>query len=129
MAEDRNVHCLCFKLLTENLFMCRISKKIFPWCNISSATCHELITAVDETLVYGCDVETWRHSSQRKSEPSPDLKRYHLYMKLNLRTIFIVFFNCQGCVHYEFFAGGRTMNQKIYLTKVSKRSAEKEMTS
>lgn len=50
-------------------------------------------------------------------------------MKLNLRTVFIVFFNCQGCMHYELFAGGQTVNQKIYLTKVSKRSTVKEMTS
>ena len=30
MTEDRNVHHLCSKLLTEILFMCHVSKKFFP---------------------------------------------------------------------------------------------------
>jgi hypothetical protein len=120
MTEDRNVHRLCFKLLTEICLCATYPKNSFhgfSWCNNSSATCHELITAVDETLVYGCDVETWRQSSQWKSEPSPGLKRYHLCVKLNVRTVLIVFFNCQGWVHCEFFAGGQTVNQKIYPAK------------
>jgi len=47
----------------------------------------------------------------------PRLKKIPLVcVKLNVRTILIVFFSCQSLVHYEFSAGGQTVNQKIYLT-------------
>jgi hypothetical protein len=36
-------------------------------------------------------------------------------MELNVKILLIVFFNCQGFLHYEFNAGDQTVNQKVYV--------------
>jgi len=102
---------------------------VVSWCNNSSATCHELITVVDETLFYGCDVEAWQSSSQWKSELSPDLKRYHLYMKLNVRTVFFFLTVKVWCLMRSLLEVKQWIKKFTWLFKAPKGSAVKEITS
>ena len=52
----------------------------------------------DETWVYGYDPETKRLSSGSK-----------------VKVMLIVFFDMEGCVHYEYVPQGQTVNQQFYL--------------
>ena len=117
-TEDRNVHHLCFKLLTENLFMCHISKKFFP-CRfmVQQQQCNM-------SWINYCswwDIALWMWCRSMAVVFTVEVRTV---LKLKKGTTYIwnwmwgpyFFFNCQGLVPYEFFAGGQKVNQKIYLT-------------
>ncbi|UYV78442.1 hypothetical protein LAZ67_16001387 [Cordylochernes scorpioides] len=68
----------------------------------------------DEVWVYGYDVETKAQSSQWKlpHEPRPKKARQ---VRLNVKVLLTVFFDCRGVVHHEFLPQSRTVNKEYYL--------------
>ena len=62
----------------------------------------------------GYGIETKTQSSQWKcpEEPRPKKARQ---VRSNVKVLFIVFFDCDGVVHYEFLPKGRTVNKEYYL--------------
>ena len=73
----------------------------------------------DESWVYGYDPETKQQSSQwkRLDEPRPKKARQS---RSHVKSMVIIFFDCEGVVHYEFVPRGQTIN-KEYNVEVLKR--------
>ena len=65
----------------------------------------------DESWVYGYDPETEKQSShwKRPDEPRPKKARQS---RSHVKSMLIIFFDCEGVVHYEFAPGGQTVNKK-----------------
>ena len=68
----------------------------------------------DESWVYGYDPETKQQSSQcnRPDEPRPKKTRQSRSL---VKSMSIIFFGCQGVVHYEFAPRGQTINKEYYV--------------
>ena len=68
----------------------------------------------DESWVYGSDIETKALSSQwkRPEEPRPKKARQ---VRLNVKVLLTVFFDCNSMVHHEFLPQGRTASKEYYL--------------
>ena len=68
----------------------------------------------DESWVYGYDSETKAQSLQWKRPKSQDRKKAR-QVRLNMKVLLNVFFDCNGVVHHEFLAQGHTVNKEYYL--------------
>ena len=68
----------------------------------------------DESWVYGYDPETKQQSSQwkRPDEPRPKKARQS---RSHVKSMLIIFFDCEGVVHYEFAPRGQTINKEYYV--------------
>ena len=66
----------------------------------------------DESWVYGYDPETKQQSShwKRPDKPRPTKARQS---RSHVKSMLIIFFDCEGVVHYEFAPSGRTINNSI----------------
>ena len=67
----------------------------------------------DESLVFGCDAETKKQSSQWKTPASPQLKKAQ-QAQSNVKWMLFNFFYIEGIVHKEFVPLGQTVNGKLY---------------
>ena len=65
----------------------------------------------NESWVYGYDLETKQQSSQwkRPDEPRPKKARQR---RSHVKSMLIIFFDCEGVVHYEFASRGQTINKE-----------------
>ena len=68
----------------------------------------------DKSWVYGYDPETKQQSSQWKhpDEPRPKKARQS---RSHVKSMLIIFFDCEGVVHYEFAPRGQTINKEYYV--------------
>ena len=68
----------------------------------------------DGSWVYGYDPETKQQSSQWKhpDEPRPKKARQS---RTHVKSMMIIFFDCEGGVHYEFAPRGQTINKEYYV--------------
>ena len=68
----------------------------------------------DESWVYGYDPATKQQSSQwkRPDEPRPKKARQS---RSHVKSMLIIFFDCEGVVHYEFAPRGHTINKEYYV--------------
>ena len=75
---------------------------------------HKKLITSDESWVYGYDIETKAQLSKwkRPEEPRPKKARQ---VRLNVKVLLTVFFDCNGVVHYEFLPQGRTASKEYYL--------------
>jgi hypothetical protein len=131
----------CQRILTEDLNMRRISAKLVPRLLTEEEkqrrvlVCQELLDEVrndqnflsrvitgDETWVYCYDPETKQQPSQWKSSSSPRPKKAR-QVRSNIKSMLVIFFDCEGIVHQEFVPPGQTVNQHYYL-EVLKRLRE-----
>ena len=64
----------------------------------------------DESWVYSCDIETKAQSSQLKHPEEPKPNKVH-QVRLNVKVLLTVFFECNGVVHHELLLQGRTANK------------------
>ena len=69
----------------------------------------------DESWVYGYDPETKQQSSQwkRPDEPRPKKARQS---RSHVNSMLIIFFDCEGVVHYKFAPRGQTINKRWSFT-------------
>ena len=67
----------------------------------------------DESWVYAYDPEIKQQSSQwkRPDEPRPKKARQS---RSHVKSMLIIFFDCEGVVHYEFAPRGQTINKEYY---------------
>ena len=67
----------------------------------------------DESWVYGYDPEAKQQSSQwkRPDELRPKKARQS---RRHVKSMLIIFFDCEGVVHYEFAPRGQTINKEYY---------------
>ena len=73
----------------------------------------------DESWVYGYDPKTKQQSLQWKGPDEPRPKKAR-QSQSHVKSMLIIFFDCEGVVHYEFALRGQTIN-KEYDVKVLKR--------
>ena len=68
----------------------------------------------DESWVYGYDPETKQQYSQRKrpDEPRPKKARQS---RSHVKSMLIIFFDCEGVVYYEFAPRGQTIDKEYYV--------------
>jgi len=76
----------------------------------------------DETWCFQYGPETKRQSMQWKTQNSPWPKKARI-SQLQVKTMFVCFFDHKVIVHYEFIAQGQMVNQQSYL-EVLTRSRE-----
>ena len=71
----------------------------------------------DESWVNGYDPETKQQSSQwkRPDEPRPKKARQS---RSHVKSILIIFFDCEGVMHYEFAPRGQTINNVEVLKRL-----------
>ena len=67
----------------------------------------------DETWCFAYDPETKRQISEWAGETSPRTKKLK-FQRSRIKTMLIIFFDCQGEVHKEFVPEGKTVNAKCY---------------
>jgi hypothetical protein len=67
----------------------------------------------DETYVHWYNPEIKQQSSQRKSLPSPSLKKVR-QVRSNNKSKLVTFLDCEGIVHQEFVPLVQTVNQHYY---------------
>jgi hypothetical protein len=72
-----------------------------------------IIITGHKTWVYDYDPQTKQQSSQWKSPNSPRPKKAH-QVRMNVKSMLIVFFDILGIVHKEFIPPGQTVNGKFY---------------
>ena len=72
------------------------------------------IVTGEEAWIYGYDVETKAQSSQWVEQGSPRQKKARM-SRSNLKVMFVVFFDWQGLIHYEFVPHGQTGNKEFYV--------------
>ena len=74
----------------------------------------EKIITGDESWVYGCDIEIKAQLFQQKcpEEPRPIKARQ---VRLNVKVLLTIFFDCNGVVHHEFSTQGRRVNKEYHL--------------
>ena len=67
-----------------------------------------------ESWVYGCDLEIKQEYSQWNcpDEPRPKKARQS---RSHVKSMLIIFFDCEGVVHYEFAPTGQTINKEYYV--------------
>ena len=70
----------------------------------------------DESWVYGYDPETKQQSShwKRPDEPRPKKARQS---RSHVKSMLIIFFDCEGVVHYEFALRGQPINKEYISLK------------
>jgi len=73
----------------------------------------QIITG-DEKWVYGYNPETKHQCSQWKSADSLTPKKAR-QARSKVKVMFIVFFDMEGTVNYEYVPQGQTVNQQFYL--------------
>jgi histone-lysine N-methyltransferase SETMAR len=73
---------------------------------------NKIITG-DETWCFTHDPETKRQSSEWVGETSPRPKKLK-FQRSRIKTMLIIFFDCQGVVHKEFVPEGKTVNAEFY---------------
>ena len=73
----------------------------------------------NESWVYGYDIETKAQSSQWKRPEKPRSKTERR-IRLNVKGLLTVFFNCNGVVHREILPQGRTVNKEYCLEVMSR---------
>ncbi|UYV60623.1 hypothetical protein LAZ67_1001697 [Cordylochernes scorpioides] len=134
VAEDLNISIgSCHSIFINDLGMRRVAGKFVPKLLNCDQKQHrmnianEMLDSVrndpnllqrvitgDKAWVYGYDVETKAQSSQWKlpHEPRPKKARQ---VRLNVKVLLTVFFDCSGVVHHEFLPQGRTVNKEYYL--------------
>ena len=68
----------------------------------------------DESWFYGYDPETKQKSSQWNlpDEPRPKKARQS---RSHVKSMLIIFSDCEGVVHYEFAPRGQTINKEYYV--------------
>ena len=76
----------------------------------------------DESWVYGYDPETKQQTSQWKRPDEPRLKKAR-QSQSHVKSMLIIFFDCEDVVHYEFAPRGQTINKEYYV-EVLKRSRD-----
>ena len=80
---------------------------------------HKKVIAGDESWVYGYDIETKAQSSQWKCPEEPRLKKAR-QVRLNMKVLLTVFFDCSGVVHHKFLPQGRTVNKEYHLEDMNR---------
>ena len=88
-----------------------VSQELFDCSNADENFLKNVIT-VDETWVYGYDVETKVQSSQWMGKLSPRSKKAH-QSGSNVKVMLIVYW--KGIVHSVFVPRGETVNKEFYL--------------
>ena len=68
----------------------------------------------DESQVYGYDPETKQQSSQQKRPDEPRPKKA-CQSRSHVKLMLIIFFDCEGVVHYEFSPRGQMINKEYYV--------------
>ena len=68
----------------------------------------------DESWVYGYDTETKPQYSQWKRPDEPRPKKAH-QSRSHVKSMLIIFFDCEGVMHYEFAPRGQTINKEYYV--------------
>ena len=68
----------------------------------------------DESWVYGYDPETKQRSSQWKRPDEPRPKKAS-QSRSHVKSMLIIFFDCEGVVHNEFVPRGQTINKEYYV--------------
>ena len=68
----------------------------------------------DESWVYGYDSETKQQSSQWKRPDEPRTKKTR-QSRSHVKSMLIIFFDCEGVAHYEFAPRGQTINKEYYV--------------
>ena len=68
----------------------------------------------DESWVYGYDPETEQQSLQWKRPDEPRSKKAR-QSRSHVKSMLIIFFDCEGIVHYEFAPRGQTINKEYYV--------------
>ena len=68
----------------------------------------------DKSWVYGYDIETKAHSSQRK-RPEETRPKKPFQVRSNVKVLLTIFFDCNGVQHHEFLPQGHTVNTECYL--------------
>ena len=123
----------CHHILMEELKMHRVAAKFVPRLMTSDQQAHRVqvcqdlldlsendkeflskIITVDESWVYGCDMETKVQSSQWTSKTSPRPKKAH-QVRSKIKVLLAVFFDACGVVHHEYLPEGSTVNQTYYI--------------
>ena len=73
---------------------------------------NKIITG-DETWCFAHDSATKRQNSEWVGETSPRPKKLK-FQRSHVKTILIIFFDCQSVVHKEFAPEGKTVNAEFY---------------
>ena len=94
---------LCSKIAQHHLEMVNDDENVFK----------KVITG-DKSRVYGYDPETKQQSSQwkRPDEPRPKQARQS---RSHVKSMLIIFFHCEGAMHYEIAPRGQTINKGYYV--------------
>ena len=79
----------------------------------------KMVITVDESWVYGYDIETKAQSSQWKRPEGTRLKKA-CQVRTNVKVLLIVFFVSNGLLHNEFLPQGHAVNKKYYLEVISR---------
>ncbi|UYV79647.1 hypothetical protein LAZ67_18000172 [Cordylochernes scorpioides] len=134
VAEDLNISIgSCHSIFINDLGMRRVAVKFVPKLLNCDQKQHrmnitnEMLDSVrddpnllqrvitgDEAWVYGYDMETKAQSSQWKLPHEPRQKKAR-QVRLNVKVLLTVFFDCRRVVHHEFLPQGRTVNKEYYL--------------
>ena len=119
----------CFKIITEDLGLRRVSAKMVPRLltpeqkETRVEMCREIkrqleddagllskVVTGDETWCYGYDPETKQQSSQWKHRGSPRPKKAR-QVRSAVKVMLITYFDVRGLVHAEFVPPGQSVNQ------------------
>ena len=87
-----------------------ITQKFLTTFNDDLGLLKKVITG-DESWVYGYDIETKAQSSQWERPEEPRLKKAR-QVRLNVKVLLPVFFDCNGMVHHGFLPQGRTVSKE-----------------
>ena len=68
----------------------------------------------DKSWLYGYDPETKQQFSQWKCPDEPQPKKAR-QSGTHVKSMLIIFCNCEGVVHYEFAPRGQTINKEYYV--------------
>ena len=101
VRDNLHMQKVCVILIPKLLTVCKTD--LISWTMWTS----------DETEALGCDQDTQRQSSEWYTSRSLRPKKT-IISKLNLKIMFIVFFNVKSMVHIEFVPQGQTVNSTYY---------------
>ena len=111
--------CVCAKFIPRMLsaeqkkLRSEIAQDSLEMVNNDDTVLKKVITG-DETWVYGYDPETKQQCSQWKRPDEPRPKKAH-QSRSGLKSMLIVFFDCEGVVHHEYAPTGQTINKEYYV--------------